>query len=440
MEVFKIAKDAVNEVIVINVVHADYKDLVQKRVNQKTPSATIKGFKKGKAPKDLVAKQYGFTFKIEEVNLLVNQQLEKFIKEENINMLGTPLLINNPDFTWEADTLVFEHEIGLVPKFELTLENINATKYNVVASEELIDSQINRIRKQFGTLSPADVVKVDSEIEATFKNIALDIDAIQTFALSAFQNQEIKDLFIGKKVADTFTLNASTLFDSDDKIKDFLYLDEETFTSLDFEITAEIINISSVQDAALDQDLFNKVYGEGKVNSEEEMRNTIKTEAEQYFVEQANQKLTQDVIAATIEANNIPLPAEFLTRWLKTAGETTLSDAEAAIEYQKSANSLRYQLIEEKLTGMNDYRITFEDLKAHASNTIRLQMQQYGYGNATDEEVQSIVAKTLSNQDEVQRISRAVYKVKTLEFLVSKANLTEKEVTFEEFIKESYGA
>lgn len=440
MEVFKIAKDAVNEVIVINVVHADYKDLVQKRVNQKTPSATIKGFKKGKAPKDLVAKQYGFNFKIEEVNLLVNQQLEKFIKEENINMLGTPLLIHNPDFTWEADTLVFEHEIGLVPKFELTLENINATKYNVVASEELIDSQINRIRKQFGTLNPSDAVEIDSEIEATFKNIELDIDAIQTFALSVFQTQETKDLFIGKKAGDTFTLNASNLFDSDDKIKDFLSVDEEQLTSFDFEISAEIIKISSVQDAALDQDLFNKVYGEGKVNSEEEMRQTIKTEAEQYFVEQANQKLTQDVIAATIEVNNIPLPAEFLTRWLKTAGETILSDEEAAIEYQKSANSLRYQLIEEKLMGMNDYRITFEDLKAHASNTIRLQMQQYGYGNATDEEVQSIVAKTLSNQDEVQRISRAVYKVKTLEFLVSKANLTEKEVTFEQFIKESYGA
>lgn len=440
MEVFKIAKDAVNEVIVINVVHADYKDLVQKRVNQKTPSATIKGFKKGKAPKDLVAKQYGFNFKIEEVNLLVNQQLEKFIKEENINMLGTPLLINNPDFTWDADTLVFEHEIGLVPKFELTLENINATKYNVVASEELIDSQINRIRKQFGTLNPSDAVEIDSEIEATFKNIELDIDAIQTFALSVFQNQETKDLFIGKKVGDTFTLNASNLFDSDDKIKDFLSVDEEQLTSFDFEISAEIIKISSVQDAALDQDLFNKVYGEGKVNSEEEMRQTIKTEAEQYFVEQANQKLTQDVIAATIEVNNIPLPAEFLTRWLKTAGETILSDEEAAIEYQKSANSLRYQLIEEKLMTINEYRITFDDLKAHASNTIRLQMQQYGYGNATDEEVQSIVAKTLSNQDEVQRISRAVYKVKTLEFLVSKANLTEKEVTFEQFIKESYGA
>lgn len=440
MEVFKIAKDAVNEVIVINVVHADYKDLVQKRVNQKTPSATIKGFKKGKAPKDLVAKQYGFNFKIEEVNLLVNQQLEKFIKEENINMLGTPLLINNPDFNWEADTLVFEHEIGLVPKFELTLENINATKYNVVASEELIDSQINRIRKQFGTLNPSDAVEIDSEIEANFKNIELDIDAIQTFALSVFQNQETKDLFIGKKVGDTFTLNASNLFDSDDKIKDFLSADEEQLTSFNFDISTEIIKISSVQDAALDQDLFNKVYGEGKVNSEEEMRQTIKTEAEQYFVEQANQKLTQDVIAATIEVNNIPLPAEFLTRWLKTAGETILSDEEAAIEYQKSANSLRYQLIEEKLMAINEYRITFDDLKAHASNTIRLQMQQYGYGNATDEEVQSIVAKTLSNQDEVQRISRAVYKVKTLEFLVSKANLTEKEVTFEQFIKESYGA
>ena len=439
MEVFRIAKDAVNEVIIVNVVHADYKDLVQKRVNQKTPSATIKGFKKGKAPKEMVAKQYGFDFKIEEVNLLVNQQLEKFIKAENLNMLGTPLLKSNVDFNWEADTLVFEHEIGLVPKFDLTLENIVVTKSKIVADQEMIDNQVSRIQKQFGTLQPTEAIQVDSEIEAIFINDTENINAVQTFELTIFQNQAIRDLFIGKKVGESVVLNTKNLFEDEHKLMDFLAIEHSSVHGIEVDVTAKITKISSVEKAPLNQDLFYKVYGVGVVNSEEEMKAFIKNDAEKYFNDQAEQKLTEDIVNATITANNIMLPAEFLTKWLKTAGQTMLTDDQAAEEYKKSANSLRFQLIEEKLMDINDYRLTFEDLKSHAANTIRKQMAQYGYNSATDEEVQGIVAKSLSNQDEVRKISKEVSKAKNLEFLVSKATVTEREVTFDQYIKEFYG-
>ena len=439
MEIFRIAKDAVNEVIIVNVVHADYKDLVQKRVNQKTPSATIKGFKKGKAPKEAVAQQYGFDFKIEEVNLLVNQQLEKFIKSENLNMLGTPLLINNPDFSWETDTLVFEHEVGLVPKFELTLEGINVTKNKIIADEEMINNQVSRIQKQFGTLAPIEAIETDSEIEATFTNEGENINAIQTFELTIFPNHDIRNLFIGKKVGETIVINTKNLFADDHKLMDFLAIEHDHVHGIEVDLNVEITKASSVAKADLSQDLFDKVYGVGVVNSEAEMRTFIKNDAEKYFNDQAQQKLTEDVVNAIIEANNIQLPAEFLTRWLKTAGQTTLTDDQATAEYNRSSNNLRFQLIEEKLMDINDYRLTFEDLKAHAANTIRQQMAQYGYTTATEEEVQGIVAKSLANQDDVRRISKEVGKSKNLEFLVSKATIIEKEITFDQYVKEFYG-
>ena len=335
--------------------------------------------------------------------------------------------------------MVFEHEIGLVPKFELTLDGITVTKSKIIADNEMIENQISRIQKQFGTLASVDAIEADSEIEATFTNIDLNINAIQTFELTIFQNQEIRDLFIGKKVGEIIIVNTKNLFADEHKLMDFLAIEHDHVHGIEVDLTVEITKASSVAKAELTQDLFDKVYGPGVVNSEVEMRTFIKNDAEKYFNDQAAQKLSEDVVNATIEANKIPLPAEFLTRWLKTAGQTTLTDEQADAEYKRSANSLRYQLIEEKLMDINDYRLTFDDLKSHAANTVRQQMAQYGYTTATDEDVQSIVAKTLSNQDEVRRVSKEVGKAKNLEFLVSKAIITEKEVTFDQYIKEFYG-
>ena len=440
MDIKRVALDAVNETIVMTIVPMDYKGQVQKRINEKMPLATVKGFRKGAVPKDLVEKQYGKAIKQEEVKKVVDLALERFVQSERLNLLGTPLAKENENFSWDAEELVFEYEIGLVPAFEIDLEAKNdIVKYIVTADDKLIDGQVTRIQKQFGNANPVEKVTADSDIAGTFLNVANGIDNQTTFALDVFKDKATADLFIGKEVGDVVTVNTKGLFQDDHQLMDHLKVGHDNVHDLavDVDFTISAINVS--EPAELNQELFDKLLGEGKVASLEELKAKIKEDAEIQFNQQAEQKLMADVTEFLIENTKFPLPADFLKKWLQTVGEKQLSPAEAEVEYARSEKGLRFQLIEGKARAQSNIQITFEDLKSFTTKSIRQQMAQFGQTNPTDEEVQGIVARVLANQDEVKRLSDQVVADKMLQLFKEKANPTTKEVTYDQFIAASYG-
>jgi len=439
MDIKRVAIDAVTETIVMTVVHMDYKGQVAKRINEKMPLATVKGFRKGQVPKDLVEKQYGKAIKQEEVKKVVDLALERFVQSERLNLLGTPLAKENENFDWDAEELTFEYEIGLVPNFEINLEaENNIVKYIVTADDKLIDGQVERIQKQFGKAVPQEVVSADSDLTGTFSNEEKAINNTTTIALATF-NKAAADKFIGKKVGDVVAVSTKGLFEDDHQLMDYLKVGHDDVHGLDVEVNFTIEAINGAELAELNQDLFDKLFGEGKVASLEDLKAKIKEDAEAQFAQQADQKLLLDVQDFLIESTKFDLPAEFLKKWLQTVGEKKLSAEEAEVEYARSEKGLRFQLIEGKAMAQSNIQITFEDLKAFTTNSIRQQMAQFGQTNPTDEEVQGIVARVLSNQEEVKRLSEQVVAEKLLEVFKEKANPTTKEVTYEEFIAASYG-
>jgi trigger factor len=440
MDIKRVAIDAVTETIVMTVVHMDYKGQVAKRINEKMPLATVKGFRKGAVPKDLVEKQYGKAIKQEEVQKVVDLALERFVQSERLNLLGTPLAKVNEDFSWDTEELVFEYEIGLVPNFELDLEAKNdIVKYVVSADDKLIEGQVERIQKQFGKAVPQDVVVADADLTGTFTNEEKGINNTTTIALDMFKDKATADKFIGKKVGDVVTVNTKDLFEDVHQLMDVLKVshDEVHELAVDVDFTIEAINTTEM--AELNQELFDKLFGAGTVASLEELKAKIKEDAESQFAQQADQKLLADVQDFLIENTKFDLPAEFLKKWLQTVGEKKLSPEEAEVEYARSERGLRFQLIEGRAMATSDIKITFEDLKTFTTKSIRQQMAQFGQTNPTDEEVQGIVARVLSNQDEVKRLSDQVVGEKMLELFKEKANPTTKEVTYDEFIAASYG-
>jgi trigger factor len=432
--------DALNAVVTVEIKKADYSDKVQRVLADYRKNAAIPGFRKGAVPMSLIQKQYGKGILLEQVNKILQTNLNTYLSKEKLNILGNPLPVVTEDFNWDADDFNFDFELGLAPEFEVDLGAKNdVVNYKVIADEKMLDEQIARIQKQYGKLIAKDTVEEGNDVSGVFANEEKGINNRTTLDLGVFADKTTANLFLGKKVGDILTLNTKGLFEDDHKLMDFLAVSHEDVHGLDVEVTFTIDEVTTHEPAVLDQELFDKLFGPKAVTSVDELKAKIKEDAEQQFVQQSNQKFLNDVTESLIENTKFELPAAFLKKWIQTSGEKPLTAEEAEAEYIKSEKGLRYQLIEGKIMADNKLQISFEDLKTFTSEMIRKQMAQFGQIDPSDEDVQGIVARVMSNQDEVKRLSEQVMSEKMLQLFKDKVATKTKEVTYDDFIKAMYG-
>lgn len=432
--------DALNAVVKVDIAKEDYSDKVEKILTDYRKTANIPGFRKGHVPMGMVKKQYGKAVLVDEVNKLLQDALNKYLTEEKLDVLGQPLPKPQDDINWDAEAFSFEFELGLAPEFNVDLNaKEGITHYNIIADEKMIDEQIERIQKQHGVLTPQDVVAADSEITGTYTNEEEDIDNTVTLTLDKFKGDATAKQFVGAKVGDVIALNTKGLYEDAHELMHALKIEQDKAQDLDIEVSFTITEINQRELADLDQELFDKLFPGGAVTSVSEVREKIKEDAEKQFKQQSDQKLLNDITEHLVETTKFDLPAEFLTKWMQTAGEKEMDEAQAKEEYEKSEKSLRYQLIEGKLIQDNDIQVTVEDIKGHAKEMIKAQMAQFGQMNPSDEELDGIAARVLGNQEEARRISEQLVSQKLIELYKEKANLDVKEMSYENFVKEVYG-
>jgi trigger factor len=303
----------------------------------------------------------------------------------------------------------------------------------------MLNDQVERIQKQYGKLISKDTVEEGDDLKLTFVNEANGINNTTSLSLDVFKDKKTAKKFIGKKVGDVVEVSTKGLFDDDHQLMDYLKVDHAIVHGLDINVTVTIDGVTTSEKAELNQELFDKLFGEGVVSSVEGVKAKIKEDAEKQFVQQADQKFLNDVTEFLLESTSFQLPSEFLIKWLQNSGEKQLTEAEARAEFAKSEKGLRYQLIEGKVMTENQLQITFEDLKAYTSEMIKKQMAQFGQMNPTQEDIDGIVARVMSNQDEVRRLSEQVMNEKMLNLFKEKVKAKTKEVSYEQFVKEMYG-
>lgn len=432
--------DALNAVVTVNIEKDDYSAKVEKILSDYRKTANIPGFRKGHIPMGMIKKQYGKAVLIDEVNKLLQEALSKYINDEKLDVLGNPLPKPQDDLNWDADNFVFEFELGMAPQFDVKLKGRKAiTKYNIIANDKMINNQVDNIRKQYGKLVSKDVVEAGDEITGTFLNEEEEINANSTFSLDVIKGKANEKKFLGAKTGDTFTLKTKSLFKESNDLMTYLKVSKEKAEGLEVEVSFTISEINKRELADLDQELFDKLFGEGKIASVIDLKERIKTDSEKQFLQQADQKLLNDVTEYLVETTKFDLPSEFLQKWMQTSGETEITLEQAKEEYEKSEKSIRYQLIEGKLIQENDLQIQFDDLKAFANDMIKAQMAQFGQLNPSEKELDDIAARILSNKDEVKRLSDQLMSQKLLELFKTEANLKDKEISYDDFVKEVYG-
>ncbi|MEO9953313.1 trigger factor [Nonlabens sp.] len=442
MNIKRTDTDALNATITIEIEKADYHHQVDNVLATHRKTANIPGFRKGHVPASLINKKYRIPVLVEEINKLTQSQLNKFITSEKMNLLGNPLPKAQEDIDWDQDNFTFEFEVGLAPEFEVDVKGKKAiTQYEIKTDDKTINDQIDRIREQYGKLIAKKEVEEGNEVTGVFRNDDEEINSDATFSTSKIKGKTNLKKFVGAKVGDTLELKTKSLFNEDHDLISYLKIDQEKAKGLEIPVSFEITEVNEREKADLNQEFFDKLFGKDVIKSEEELVEKLREDAGKQFAQQTDQKLLTDVTESLIENTKFDLPADFLKRWIASNGENQLTEEEAAAEYERSEKGLRYQLIESNIVQNNEeLQLKFEDLQEYSRKMIRLQMAQYGHTGATDEEVDGVVARIMSNQEEVKRMSEQLQNEKMLDFFKANAKLKKKEMTYEDFIKEAYQA
>lgn len=440
MNITKEQIDELNAVVRVAITKDDYQDKVDKILKDYRKQANIPGFRKGQVPMGLIKKQYGKAVLVDEVNKLLQDNLNKYLTEEKLDVLGNPLPKQQDGFDWDKEEFDFEFELGLAPNFEVPLKTKKAiTHYHIVADKKMVDEQVERIQKQYGKLVSKTEVSKKDEVTGTFKNEEEEVDNKATLEFGMLKSKKAIDSLLGKKVGDVVVLKTKGLGKEDNFLTSVLGISAEKAEKLNIDVSFTIEEINEREPAKLDQELFDKLFGPDAITSEKELKERIKEDSEKQFEQQSDQKLLNDITTYFIENTKFELPTGFLTKWIQMTGENPLTDEQASEEFEKSEKGLRYQLIEGKVIKDNDIQIQFDELKEFAKGFIKSQMAQYGQLNPAEEELDNIASRVMSNQDEVKRLSEQLMSQKLLNLYKEKANLKVKEVTYENFVKEVYG-
>ena len=431
-------KNKLSGIISIEIDKNDYEQKVNDVLKRYSKTAKIPGFRKGFVPIGLVKKQYGNAVKVDEINKLLDSSLKKYIQDEKLDILGGPIPHMDNDINWDSEIINFDFEIGYTPEFKINLKPKKPIlKYEVKADKKMVDGQIKNIQSQYGKLISKPKAENNSEITANFNCTTDEINNSSMFKTDSLKPSFLKRI-IGLKVGNELTEIGSKIFKENYELSRNLKIELEKAKNFKSEVSIKIEEINEREMADLDQDLFDKVFGKNSVKSVTEMKNKLSEDFVKQFQNQVDQKLMNDTIEYLIESTKINLPSEFLIKWMKLSSENKISIDEAKSEYEKSEKGMKYQLIESKIIIDNDLQVNFEDLKSFTTDLIKNQMLQYGQAIPDEKEVDGIVARVMSNKDEIKRLTEQLTSTRILNFFKDNFNYKTKKVSYDEYIKEAY--
>ena len=431
-------KNKLTGIITIEINKDDYEQNVNDVLKRYSKTAKIPGFRKGFVPIGLVKKQYGNAVKVDEINKLLDSSLKKYIQDEKLDILGGPIPHTDNDINWDSEIINFDFEIGYTPEFKINLKPKKPIlKYEVKADKKMVDGQIKNIQSQYGKLISKTKVENNSEITANFNCATDEINNSSMFKTESLKPSFLKRI-IGLKVGNELTEIGSKIFKENYELSRNLKIELEKAKKFKSEVSIKIEEINEREMADLDQDLFDKVFGKNSVKSVTEMKNKLSEDFVKQFQNQVDQKLMNDTIEYLIESTKINLPSEFLIKWMKLSSENKISIDEAKSEYEKSEKGMKYQLIESKIIIDNDLQVNFEDLKSFTTDLIKNQMLQYGQAIPDEKEVDGIVARVMSNKDEIKRLTEQLTSTRILNFFKDNFNYKTKKVSYDQYIKEAY--
>lgn len=437
--------DELNAVLKIKLAPEDYKPQVDKALKQYKKQVNMPGFRPGMVPMSVVRKQYGKSVLAEEINKVLSESIQKHIEEKELNILGNPLPKETDQVEGDWDDpqeFKFEYDLALAPDFEIKLSAKDKFTYHKIKiDKKLIDQQVSDLAKRYGKMSEpkesgekdmlmGQFVELDKKDEIKEGGIMKDA----TISVEFVEDKATKKKLTGLKVGDEVVVDPHKVSKGHDDLAKMLEISHEQVHDINTNFRFKVTEIKRLEPAEVNQELFDKIYGEGEVKSEEEFRKKVAADLEKTFENDQKRLLQRDITKKLIDKFDPTLPDEFLKRWIKVANEKPLTDEQIEEDYPNYSRSLKWQLIENKIIKENDLKVEPEEAVNHVKKMMAEQYAQYGLP-ADEEQLNMVAQQALSNKEESQRIFENLYEEKVIEAIKEKVKVDEKEVSMDKFIE-----
>lgn len=446
MNITKENIDDLNAVLKIKIEKTDYEDKAETVLKDYRKKATIKGFRPGMVPIGLIKKMYGKAVQLDEINKIVTENIQKYITDEKLEILGDPLPKvdeqDKIDFDTQQD-FTFSFELGLSPVFELKLSKKNkVNQYDIIVDEKMRSQYLENYTRRYGELKKSEQIEekdvVKGRIEAIDENgnVIPEGPSVEetSLGIDIIKDKKIKKEFIGKNIHDTIDFDLKKAFPNDTEIAGILHKKKEEVADLGANYRFTVNEISRFYPAELGKELFDKIFGEGVINSEEEFMKKIEEEIVANLKRESDFKLMMDIKNMTMEKTDFHLPEEFLKKWLLRVNEKSTAE-QIEKEFDSFRKDLKWQLIRNKVARDNEVKISEEELQKEAENITRYQFQQYGLFYTTDEQIANYAKETLKRDEDAKRIADKILDEKVILLIKELVKLEDKSVTTEEFNK-----
>jgi len=448
MNITKELKDNLNAVVKVKINKDDYEPKVKKVLGDYQKKARIDGFRPGKVPAGLIQKMYGKNVMVEEINKLLSENLMKYIQDEHIHILGEPIPSEKEQkvIDWENSTeFEFAFDLGLSPEFEITLSKKDKlSSYNIVPDNKLIDTYSDNYARRYGAFKTCDVIDDGKEmLKGSFVEMSEDgtikIEGItvpeSTIHLEFMKDEDTKKRFIGLKQGSTITFNLAKAYPNNVELATILHKKKEEIGDITSDFQFTIAVVSKFEKAEINQELFDKIYGEGIVTSSEEFRSKISAEIQTNLGRETEYKFRIDAKDLILNKVDFTLPVDFLKRWIFSSNEGKFTMEQIEQDFIKFEKDLKWQLIQNKIVKENDLKISDDEILEFAKQQTRIQFEQYGMFNVPDEHIINYAQESLKREEDRRRMVERKYEDKVLEFVRETISIQAKDVTSEEFDK-----
>ena len=441
--------DKINGLMTLTVEVDDYKEKVEKTLKDYRKKANVPGFRPGNVPMNIIKRQYGTAVKVDVVNKIIGEEMYKYLRENNVKMLGEPLPSEKqvPQDLEKEGNYEFIFDIAVAPEFTISLSNKDKVDYfDIQPDDKLIDQQVEMFASRNGHYDKAEVYDPEQRdmLKGDLRQLDDEGNTLEggiTVADAVLMPQYIKEeaqkaLFDGAKLGDTITFNPKKAYpESDTEVAALLKLKKEEVADINADFSFQVTEISRFVKSALDQDLFDSVFGEGNVKTEEEFRARIADGLKAQLAGESDYRFLLDVRKyAENKVGEITFPEDILKRVMKAGNKDKDADY-VDKHFDASIRELKWHLIKEQLVAANDVKIEDTDVKAVAKEMARAQFAQYGMNNVPDEYLDGYADDMLKQKENVDSLVDRAIDRKLIDVLKNVVKLNVKTVTLDEFNK-----